>query len=121
MVIKHSAINLPELSLVTKYKPLALLTNTNTPNTTNSKLSLFKEEMISLFDSFSKSDLDSILNSSPLSPLEQEYQYYHHRLKYLSPRHIQHLIDIGVLPKRLWSVKPPPCLACLLGKSKKHL
>ena len=30
-----------------------------------------------------------------------------------------HLINIGALPKRLASVALPPCLACLLGKSKK--
>ena len=28
------------------------------------------------------------------------------------------MISIGLLPKRLGAIKPPPCLACLLGKSK---
>ena len=82
MVIKHSAVNLPELSLTTKYEPLALLTDYAAQN---NKLSLSKEEMLALFDSFTKADLDSILNSSPLSSLEQEYQYFHHCLKCLPP------------------------------------
>ena len=33
---------------------------------------------------------------------------------------MKHLINIGALPKRLDSVTPPPCLAYLLGKSKKR-
>ena len=45
--------------------------------------------------------------------------HYHHKLKCISPKNTARLIDIGILPSQLKSIKPPPCLACLLGKSKK--
>ena len=118
MIIKHSSVNLPELSLVTKHDPIALLTR-NKCNA-NKEVSLSKEESFSLFDSVSKSDLDALLNSTTLTPLQLECQYFHHRLKCLPDKHMKHLINVGALPKRLHSVRPPPCLACLLGKSKKR-
>jgi len=117
MIIKYSAMNLLELSLKTIYDPIALLTKSKQSHEDN--LSLSKEEMLSLFNSFTKSNLNAILKSDLLSLLEKEYQYFHHRLKCLPPCHIQHLINIGVLPKYLQLVTPPPCLAYLLGKSKK--
>ena len=33
---------------------------------------------------------------------------------------MSHLIQLGLLPHRLGKVKPPPCLSCLLGKSKRE-
>ena len=119
MILKHSAVNLPELSLIPKYDHLNLLTKSKYSNSTKD-ISLSKEELLSLFDSISKTDLDALLNTTTLTPLEKEYQYFHHRLKCLPDKHMKHLINIGALSKRLHSVQPPPCLGCLLGKSKKR-
>ena len=70
MVIKHSSVNLPELSLHSAYEPIALLTK---KPVNDQPLSLSKQEMISLFHNISKGDLDKLLHPQPLSPLDQEY------------------------------------------------
>lgn len=116
MLIQHSPVNLPELSLHPTHDPIALLARKESPE----HLSLSKDDLTSLFENISKSELTSLLHPKPLSPLERGNQFYHHKLKYLPHKHMNHLINMHATPKRLSSVTPPPCLACLLGKSKKR-
>ena len=71
MIIKYSTVNLPELALHTLFESIALLSKRKPPDP--STLSMSKEEMLSLFDSFTKSDLQVLLQSEPLSLLEREY------------------------------------------------
>ena len=113
MVFYHSASNLPELTLIDNFNTARCFTSLK-----NDRITLSKRDELYLFEHISSSDLNNLINTKILSPLKKEYMYYHHRLKYLSPKYIIHLIHLGVLPSRLQSVKPPPCLACLLDKSK---
>ena len=61
----------------------------------------------------------NLINAPSLLLLEKEYLFYDHKLKYLSPVNMKHLIELGILLSYLNSIKVLPYLSCLLGKSKK--
>ena len=112
--LRHSTVNLSELPI---YPTLHY--STFTTHRKDNQISLSKEDQLALFKNVSSSELHNLINSPSLSPLQQEYQYYHHKFKCISKANMQHLINLGILPKRLASVQAPPCIRCLIGKSKK--
>lgn len=111
----HGPSNLPELFLFDSSDPLHCLTT----HLKDSLVQLKKEDELKFFSHLSSKDLTQLINAPQLTVLEKEHMHYHHKLKRLSPKNTARLIDIGILPSQLKLVKPPPCLACLLGKSKK--
>ena len=115
MTFQYSSLNLPELALLNVFDPLHYLATSLKDNT----VKLSKDSALKLFEHISSADLDKLINALAISQLEQEYLYYHHRLKCLLPSQMNRLIDLGILSTCLKSIKPLPCLACLLGKSKK--
>ena len=49
-----------------------------------------------------------------------EFLKWHHRLGHASPRKIQMLAKMGILPKRLVNCRVPLCTACLFGKATRR-
>ena len=116
MHFKHGTSNLPELNIISSFNPLTVLST----RLKDSSIRLHNQDQMQLFDHVSKKELHALMNSSPLTDLEREHVAHHHRLKCISHANMLHLIQLGHLPHRLVKVKPPPCLACLIGKSRKR-
>ena len=57
-----------------------------------------------------------------LSPLQQEFMIWHHRLYHLPYRILFWLASLSFLPKRLLECrnKPPLCVACQFGQAHHH-
>ena len=68
------------------------------------------------------SQLKQILNSKPLSPLQEEMMSYHNRLHHLPFPKLLILADKGEIPKRLATLKgrTPICVACIFGQAHKR-
>ena len=112
---KHSTSDFPELNIISSFSPLTFLTT----HLKDSSIRLSKQDQLQLFEHASKMELHNLINSSPLSDLQWEHVVNHHRLKFMSHVNMLHLIQLGHFPQRLAKVKPSPCLACLLGKSRR--
>ena len=116
MYFKHGTSNLPELNIISSFNPLTVLST----RLKDSSIRLSNQDQLQLFEHASKKELHALINSSPLADLEREHVAHHHRLKCISHVNMLNLIQLGHLTRRLAKVKPPPCLACLLGKSRKR-
>ncbi|HSN67058.1 MAG TPA: GAG-pre-integrase domain-containing protein [Fusibacter sp.] len=55
-----------------------------------------------------------------LSNAEAEFLHYHYKYGHISPKRIQAMARLGVLPKRLATCQIPVCPACLYGKATKR-
>ena len=117
MTIQHSIANLLELVFTNAFNLLHCLATSSKDNC----IILSKKNALKLFDHISSKDLDQLINTLAILQLEKEYLYYYHRLKCLPLSYMNQLIALGVLPSCFKTIKPPPYLAYLLGKSKKKL
>ena len=64
--------------------------------------------------------LGQLLNSQPLRDLEKECLHYHHYIRHVSRKDIDHMMQLKALPSRLVLDAPPPFLGRVLSKAKRR-
>ena len=67
-------------------------------------------------------EAQTLARPTVLSPVQQEFMSWHHRLYHLPFRHMFRLATLGILPKRLLEcrAKPPMCVACQFGQAHRR-
>ena len=83
-----------------------------------SKVSDFKKAA----EFLSAEELNFVLNQPKPSIVDAEFMQWHERLNHLSPTYMFRLVDRGVLPAKLNSVRscPPKCSSCIFGRAHRR-
>ena len=69
----------------------------------------------------SKEDIDSIICPETLTPLEEKFMHWHHRLMHLPEKHMIRLSKLGILDPRFAKMsRIPKCASCAFGKAHKR-
>ncbi len=101
--------------------PAAHLTHLEQPDLTNIPLDVdsYCQE---IEKGLTKEDIASIARPQSLSPLQQEFLHWHHRLAHIPYHRLIRLAKEGLIPKRLTKLRDnaPICVSCKFGQAHKR-
>ena len=82
---------------------------------------IYSEDYINESNNLTQKQIDEIVFPEMLSPLQQEFKYFHYKVYNLRPKSMFRLATIGVLPSIFLYFKDdvPLCSSCIFGTSRR--